>query len=186
MKPDLSAITLICYENRDHASALDLMAAMTRLAHFGNARLLNWFHGWQQFNYWENYETWKYVTTSHMLCIHLDGYIVNPELWDPAWLEYDYIGAPWPEDLNKDRVGNGGFCLKSRRLLNRIAEIPWQDFPGDVLVCSVFREQLIAEGFKFAPLEVAALFSIENKIPEHQPAKTFGFHGTMNFPAWKA
>ena len=80
MKLNLTSITLVCYENRDHSSAIDLTAHQCRLAEFGAARLLNWFQGREQFYYWENYETWRYVTTSHMLSIHLDGYILNPHL----------------------------------------------------------------------------------------------------------
>ena len=70
-----------------------------------------------------------------VMVIQDDGYIVNPELWDDEFLEYDYIGAPWPiednwismqhkehqpklrENLPKNRVGNGGFCIRSRKLL---------------------------------------------------------------------
>ncbi len=194
MKPDLRDVTLICYENRHHAAALSLMAAMTRAADFGAARLLNHFQGWHAFNYWENFETWKYVTTDFSLCMHLDGYMLRPQLWDPAWLAYDYIGAPWPYALNADRVGNGGFCLKSRRLLNRVASLPLpktdKPVPGDVLLCSHFRQQLIEEGFKFAPVAVAARFSVENPVRE-TPAETFGFHGTLkhplnDYPIWNA
>ena len=31
-----------------------------------------------------------------VMVIQEDGYIVNPNLWDDEFLEYDYIGAPWP------------------------------------------------------------------------------------------
>jgi hypothetical protein len=176
MKPNLRDVTLVCYENRDHEAAVSLVAHQCGLVSFGAVRLLNWFQGREQFIYWENYETWRYVTTSHMLSIHLDGYIIHPYMWDPAWLQYDYIGAPWPLEWNSARVGNGGFCLKSRRLLNRVAQLPWMNVPSDILVCNHYRELLLAEGYKFAPLEIAALFSVELRIPE-APVKTFGFHG---------
>src|SRR3990167_11294478 len=42
------------------------------------------------------YELHRYVLTSHALLIHADGYVINPDLWNPDWLQYDYIGAPWP------------------------------------------------------------------------------------------
>lgn len=188
MKPDLRDVTLVCYENQDHAAALSLMAAMTRACDFGGARLLNHFHGWQQFNYWENYETWKYVTTSHALIVHLDGYILRPDLWDPAWLKLDYIGAPWPAALNPDRVGNGGFCLKSRRLMNLVATSPYPrgsqgdtPLPGDVLVCSYYRKSLEEQGMKFATVQQAAKFSVEVPVAE-TPTETFGFHGQIDDP----
>ena len=70
-----------------------------------------------------------------MLVIQDDGHIVNPSLWDEEFLKYDYIGLPWPfEDswiekqlkeqrpiirkvYPKNRVGNGGFSLRSRKFL---------------------------------------------------------------------
>lgn len=174
MKPCIP-VTLILYENRDHTAAVELLAKMCSYFDFAEVRLLNWHRGYPQFLYVENYEAWKYVTASHSLTIHLDGYITNPELWDPSWLEYDYIGAPWPEDLNPVRVGNGGFCLKSRALMNRVAALPWVDVPGDLLVCNHYRQQLIQEGFKFAPVDVAARFSTEAVVPE-TVTPSFGFH----------
>lgn len=44
----------------------------------------------------------RYIETSHALIIQADGFVLNPLRWNPAWLEWDYIGAPWREQL---RVG---------------------------------------------------------------------------------
>lgn len=184
-KPDLSRVTAVVFDHRDPHAAVKLLAAMADVVTLGDLKYLNLFEGWRAFNYWENFEAWKYVKTDFALFMHLDGYILHPELWDPAWLEYDYIGAPWPARLNQDRVGNGGFCLKSRRLMVRVAQLPWQDLPGDVLVCSHYRRQLEHEGFRWAPVEVAARFAVEHRVAE-TPAKTFGFHGTFNAPKWTA
>ena len=61
-------------------------------------------------------ELHKYIHTNHCLVIQYDGYVINPEFWNNDWLNYDYIGAPWWYDsLN---VGNGGFSLRSKKLLN--------------------------------------------------------------------
>jgi len=180
LKPDLSDVTLVSYENRFPELACKLLADMTALCDFGAVRLLNSFQGYQQFLYWENYETWKHVTTSHALTVHLDGYILRPELWNPEWLNYDYIGAPWPLYLNEYKVGNGGFCLKSRRLMNHVATLPFVDIPGDVLVCTHYRKDLEKAGFNFAPPEVAARFSIEHFVDGLSVKDTFGFHGGWN------
>lgn len=51
----------------------------------------------------------------HFLTINWDGFIINPQSWTNEFLKYDYIGAPWPWFNHK--VGNGGFCLKSRKFL---------------------------------------------------------------------
>ena len=68
-----------------------------------------------KFNHYMIYDLHKHVDT-HVLTIHDDGFVINPEKWDPFWLEFDYIGAsvstlrtplldPWG---NHVRVGNGG------------------------------------------------------------------------------
>ena len=46
-----------------------------------------------------------------------DGYAVNPGAWDAAFLDCDYLGAKWSWHKDAMRVGNGGFSLRSRRLL---------------------------------------------------------------------
>lgn len=191
MRPDLNRVTLILADHRRPASAVRLLTAHVAAMDFGDVRLLNFFQGEPQFNYWENFEAWKYVQTRFAMFVQFDGYVVRPDLWDARFLHYDYIGAPWPADwqvhqTGKHRVGNGGFSIKSRALLQRVARLPWLDVPGDVLVCCRYRELLEAEGFSFAPPEVAARFSVEHRVPE-TPAATFGFHGPKgapNFPVW--
>ena len=183
MRLNLHSVSLVCFEATEHLAALDLMAFMCRLFNFGDVKLLNHFGRKDQFSSWEHSEAWRYIKTEFILIVDLDGYIVHPGLWNDEWLTYDYIGAPWPESLNADRVGNGEFCLKSRRLMKRVASLPWENLPGDVLVCSNYRKLLISEGFRFAPVEIAAKFSIEHRVPESAP-QSFGFHGTWNYPRW--
>src|SRR5690606_38567414 len=38
-------------------------------------------------------QLWRYVTTSHVLIIQHDGYVLDGSIWSDAFLEYDYIGA---------------------------------------------------------------------------------------------
>ncbi len=64
------------------------------------------------------YDLIKYVDTDFCLLIHDDSCVVNPEMWTDEFLDYDYIGAPWPEGSQPYRVGNGGFSLRSKRLLD--------------------------------------------------------------------
>ena len=35
-----------------------------------------------------------YVDTDFVLVIQYDGFVLNPEQWNPKFLEFDYIGAP--------------------------------------------------------------------------------------------
>jgi hypothetical protein len=178
-KPDLRRVTAVVFDHRNPKAAVRLLAAMAERAELGDLKYLNFFDGWQAFNYWENFEAWKYIKTDFALFMHLDGYIVHPERWEPQFLAYDYIGAPWPVTLNADRVGNGGFCIKSRRLMNYVATLPWKQLPGDVTVCSHYRQHLISKGFTFAPIEVAGRFSRELDCPETPDPLSFGFHGIL-------
>ena len=37
------------------------------------------------------YDLHKHVDTTHCITIQADGFIINPDKWDPFWLEFDYI-----------------------------------------------------------------------------------------------
>jgi len=63
-------------------------------------------------------ELGRHFRTSHLLVIQWDGYVINGKAWQEAFLEYDYIGAPWGFHTDQHRVGNGGFSLRSRRLFD--------------------------------------------------------------------
>ncbi len=85
------------------------------------------------------------------------------------------------------RVGNSGFCLRSRRLCEftrrYTGKYPGQ--PDDNIICVYEREDLVVNGFKIAPLEVAARFAVElpNEVnPAADLTKTFGFHGRWLVP----
>ena len=131
----------------------------------------------------------RFITTSHCLTVQSDSRIVNAGAWDDGWLAFDYIGAPWPPGHTGTsyRVGNSGFCLRSRRLLQATASLPNDSYVwrgqlkpssrDDVITCVMFRERLEAEGMRFAPVEVAARFSFESPTPE-SPALSdqFGTH----------
>ena len=58
-----------------------------------------------------------HVRTPHCLIVQWDGFVLDAGRWNPAFLDYDYIGAPWPQFHDGHDVGNGGFSLRSARLL---------------------------------------------------------------------
>jgi hypothetical protein len=153
------------------------MNDMLDFAIWGGMRWYNHHDSYKDFWYSE-LEAHKIVHTSHMMYTHLDGFPVNSEVWDPKWLEYDYIGAPWPEGWQPYRVGNGGFSLRTKKLAARLEELSQgqTDIVNDILVSVTHRKQLEREGFKFAPIAEAAKFSVEFAVAE-TPKKTFGFHG---------
>lgn len=120
----------------------------------------------------------EHVSTSHALCVQWDGYVLNGEAWDPLFLDYDYIGAIWPHFREGHTVGNGGFSLRSQRLLRATADLPQVDSePEDVLICRTFRPVLEAKGIKFAGEEIASAFAYERTCPT---GNEFGFHGAFN------
>lgn len=127
------------------------------------------------------YELHKYITTSHVLSIQWDGYIIDAKAWNPRFLEYDYIGAVWPWMPIGRQIGNGGFCLRSKRLLQILSKYTMNSsqpaLADDVFTCVYMRDTLVNEyGIKFAPLEAARDFSYERELPK----RSFGFHGLFN------
>lgn len=123
----------------------------------------------------------KHIKKSHALIIHPDGFIQNPKAWDNSWLEYDYIGAPWVF-YKEHMVGNGGFSLRSKRLLDILARTELTNFhPEDSVICRDLRPWLEKKfNIRFAPVEVAKLFSIEGYGVDPNLNRydgEFGFHG---------
>src|SRR5215469_5203243 len=62
------------------------------------------------------------VETSHFLMVQWDSGIVSPAQWSDDFLGYDYVGAPWGWYGDAHEVGNGGFSLRSRRLMQHVCE----------------------------------------------------------------
>lgn len=150
------------------------------------------------------YELHNYIDTDFCMIVQHDGKVINSEKWLPEFLNYDYIGAPWPipgtewmsdrKFMNSDgivldtyaekyRVGNGGFNIRSKRLLTtptRI-KIQFEDsvssngyfYTGneDWSICVYNRHLYEQDGNVFAPLEIASIFSKEGGNQD-----TFGKH----------
>jgi len=136
----------------------------------------------------------KHFETTHCLFVQADSFVVDHKLWKDEFLKYDYIGAPWSDELvtdqnlvlnvKKNPVGNGGFSLRSRKLLQPTAKIDYDSlkFPlksEDVVICHYLYDKMIEEGIKFAPPKLAAQFSIENvnNLYGQNLNSVFGFHG---------
>lgn len=115
-----------------------------------------------------------------VLIIQYDGFVLNPSIFDPTFFDYDYIGAPW-NHLSTNNIGNGGFSLRSKKLVAQVGKLNNIDFsiPEDVLICQKLRPLKDFELIKFPPIEIAKIFSFEFPIPNF---KTFGFHGIFNLP----
>lgn len=123
----------------------------------------------------------EYISTSHMLCVQWDGYVLKAAEWQPEFLSYDYIGAPWPHFEDACKIGNGGFSLRSLRLMQACANLPYDtEEAEDLWICRRARPRLEADyGMRFAPITLASSFSYERARPTGQE---FGFHGVFNMP----
>jgi len=158
-------------------------------------------------------DLYKYFETSHCLYVEADSFVVNADLWKEEFLEFDYIGAPWPNkieinpnlkkegsfvynpnipesvnenlilNMKENCVGNGGFSLRSRKLLKTVAKINYDSlkFPiknEDVIVCHYLYKEMIDKGIRFAPPKLAAQFSMEdaNHLYGQDVNSVFGFH----------
>jgi hypothetical protein len=121
----------------------------------------------------------KLTNAPFVLIVQWDGYVVDPAMWTPAFLKFDYIGAPIAGAGGVPYVGNGGFSLRSRKLLDALTQItPRQGEAEDVAICVTHRERLIRDfEVVFAPVNFARRFSRETIDPG---APTFGFHAAPN------
>ena len=120
----------------------------------------------------------QYVKGSHVLVIQWDSFVTHPELWTDEFLSYDYIGPVWPHHPHTP-VGNGGFSLRSLRLLESIKSAGFNKrHPEDYCICVDNKDFLEKEhGIRFAPVTIAEQFAVERS--EWHDA--FGFHGFFNF-----
>ena len=192
----LPNVTLIAATSKDREGHEFALQKSSEEIDFGAVKLvwlegLNAINSIEEWNYFIVYRLHHYVDTEFALLIHADGYVINPQLWRNEWLNYDYIGSPWP--LPQDRfsyrdskgeiirVGNS-VSLRSKRLLEYAdkAHLPWQAFHGytneDGYICVNMRHHYTRAGMKFAPLEEAIHFGKEHEIPENVGLSTFVFH----------
>ena len=136
---------------------------------------------------------YKHINTDFILIVQNDGMATSKNFWSEDFLNYDYIGAPWPENIfiSFSGVGNGGFSLRSKKLLYELQnenvvyqakqnknEI-WDTTGEDYVICVEYKNYLQNRGIKFAPISIAENFSHEF---EPEKKNTFGFHGKFNFP----
>ncbi|NDE14269.1 hypothetical protein EBZ80_04990 [bacterium] len=143
-------------------------------------------------------EFWELLCGEKILIYQEDSCIFEDNLDD--FLEWDYIGAPWPEsqDDNTTGVGNGGFSLRTKRcMLDVIKTISIRDTvfnksttrymsdrgmkvaPEDVY----FSLNMIVHNIgKVAPRDIAAAFSSENSF---SPGVLGGHNFWLANPDWK-
>lgn len=188
--PSVTAIALTGIKFDEHKHVLDKMQEQIE---FGGAKII-WDEKIDSVDYWNHaivYDLWKYFDTTHCFLFHADGYIINAHLWNPEWLNLDYIGAPWPLPVddysyrdslgNIQRVGNS-VGLRSRKLMKLPTDLnlEWKPYYGNTNedgFLSVHNRQLFEEhGCTYGTFEQALDFGREFDLPEHAGRETFCFH----------
>jgi hypothetical protein len=123
----------------------------------------------------------EHVDTSHTLLVQWDGFVRDGSRWQDVFLNFDYIGAPWPQYFDGMAVGNGGFSLRSRKLLYATRSLAAIDGIEDTAICRTFRSELEQRhDIRFADIDVAMRFSYERGGSNQAE---FGFHGVFNMHA---
>ena len=207
-KIQLPSVTLVAMATRNVEETLQALEYSCKGFEYGSVKLLSHFTPYglskniefiridkiksiDDWSYKIIYELNQYIDTEFALLVHADGFVVNPSSWKDEFLDYDYIGAPWPlptdnfsyRDINGKivRVGNS-VSLRSKRLLELPIKLnlPWEPFHGnfheDGFICAKNRHIYESHGMRFAPLDVAKYFSHEAMIPEVKGIKPFVFH----------
>ncbi|UZR92531.1 DUF5672 family protein [Chondrinema litorale] len=159
----------------------------------------------QGYNHFILKELSQYIETDYSLLVQTDGFILRPELWQDSFLDYDFIGAALPDDdswlsiqpnnfveaFKKVRCSepyaylqNGGFSLRSKKLLELCTKLNISDFtiPEDDVINLFYRNEFLKHNIKFAPLEVATQFAVENPVGDSKFSldQSFGFHGKIS------
>jgi len=107
--------------------------------------------------------------------------------WRKRWKQANYQDAY--KNAKKNRVGNGGFSLRSKKFLNYSSQFSsCNGIAEDVFLCLVNYKNAIEHGIEFAPFEVAYKFSLEVSLKGKNYRKEkanstfntedhFGWHG---------
>lgn len=207
-KLDLSSVTLFCADCYDAARVVPIIERCKSLCNFGAVKLmtscdLDYEHvvkikpltSHVMYSVWMVKKAYTFVDTEHMLVVQHDGWILNPDVWNPSWLSYDYLSPLFIHNhqINALSVGQGGFSFRSRRLMEWIANRApaWDETPAgtdhtqamlgsyeDGVISLVYRHAALAAGFKYASPEEASKFGQGGQCdPAYYVRRPFGFHG---------
>lgn len=203
MKLQLKDTTLICVDCRDLSRTVPVMQRCEALVDFGAIKLLTHLSTdypnkvecphistHVMYSIFMLKELHKYIDTKYMLVVQSDGFIINPDSWDDAWKQYDYIG---PLFNQWDIVGNGGFSFRSKALMEFMSKLlpPWDITENDAnrlqekmscyedgAISMNYKELININSFRTAPLDIAGKFAQGgNKNDEYYYPHPFGFHG---------
>jgi hypothetical protein len=126
-------------------------------------------------------DLFHHIETDFVQVVQWDGYVTNADGWSDEFLAFDYIGARWWFAEEGRNVGNGGFSLRSRKLLRALQDSDIEGrHPEDKVICLEYRELLEnRHGIRVAPGSIADRYSFEGNP---RSGKEFGFHRVFNLP----
>jgi hypothetical protein len=130
----------------------------------------------------------EHVETKYIIFQQWDAMVHNGNKWDDIFLMHDYIGAVWPWRAPGQNVGNGGFSLRSRRLLEELQAPHIQLDPAgehgvqeDNYIAILHRPWLESRGMVFAHQNIAEKFSIELSPDGFDAMAHHGFWNIVQF-----
>lgn len=203
MRLQLPSVTLMCIDCIDARRAIKVLEHCKTKADFGAVKLLtsiptDYEHAVKimplnsliMYSIFMLTKVHEYIDTDHVLIVQRDGWILNPESFDPAWLELDYIG---PLFVQFDKVGSGGFSLRSKKIMQEVSKLVqaieiWDGSQAQANhiqnSLSYYEDGIISLGlfskrFKIGTNEQGAQFAQGgNRNPLYFRDKPFGFHRT--------
>ena len=161
---------------------------------------------YRQYSLFVMFSLQHYIATEYCLIVQDDGWVLDGKNWSDHYLNYDYIGAPchsaiigemlyghfqWVNSPNRVVIQNGGFSLRSKKLLSAPSSHGALYFFSeeevlqneDIQLTGIYRGQLEKLGVRFAPEKVAQNFSFEDLDSTYNVdinfKKLFGTHSPV-------
>lgn len=210
MKLDLLKITAICLQGRKSDFDNNLISRvkknLTYMTHFFNFKEIiyisdinpevegvKFIHtdpiSYYEYNKWCLHNISDYINSDYALLFQDDGWPINPECWSDEFLDYDYVGAPIGAEQKgvmfhpEDRIGGGGFTLRSKRFMEFTKNFEFLDEQGktpneDTFITCMIRNEIFNNGMKICPYNIARKFVVQMPIDNnHTIYNSFGYHG---------
>ena len=128
----------------------------------------------------------QFINSQYVLIVQDDGHVLSPEKWTNDFLNYDYIGAPWPNNKKwnkrwdkyekkyrdkikqhskENRIGNGGFSLRSKKFLEYSSIFSSTEILAEDIFLNLYNYDLAIDfDIKYPDLDLAINFSYETTL----------------------
>lgn len=188
----LPTVTLMCVDCVDPDRAQKVLNHCASMVQFGAVKLITTpdippLRSLVAYSVFMLTKAHEHIDTDHVLIVQRDGWVLNASSWRDEWLSLDYTG---PLFVQYDKVGSGGFSLRSRRLMRYMASIlpKWDGTEEHAQAIQrtlgYYEDGVISLSprsarFKIATPQQAADFAQGgNRNPEYFRSRPFGFHRT--------